>query len=229
VFSDLLTLLADADVPLSIPRQAHAVVGDELAHADLCAEVAGKFGAPQPRPRPLPSVGVELASAEERRRRALEIILVEGAIGETVSCALATAAQRLTEHPDARAALSRIVEEGARHVCVFWDMFDALLAHGDGEYLHDFVPIALGAVEQSQLVSALRVLDRGGVPFDPLWSKLGVLSPADGVDAFYEAIDKRVLPALTARGLDGSGAWAARYTKLRQPGRRGHRARGASP
>lgn len=215
VFSDLLALLADGEVPLDVLREVHGVVGDEIRHAQMCADMASALGAPRPRSQLLPRAGLEPITAEERRRRALEIVLVEGAIGETISSALFAAGRRSTEEPQARATLSRILADEAIHARCFWRLLDRLLSPGDAEHLADVVSDALGAIEQVQVVPSLESLARGD-PFDPEWAALGVLAPAARVDAFYGAIDKRVLPALTSRGMDGSGVWAARYTNLRR-------------
>jgi hypothetical protein len=210
VFSDLLGLLADGDVSLDVVREVHGIVGDEILHARMCADMARALGAPPPCSRVLPRVGPEPVTAEERRWRALEIVLVEGAVGETISSALFAAGRRLTEEPRARAVLSRILEDEARHARCFWGLLDRLLSPPDCEHLAGFVRAALGAIEQMQVVPSLASLARGDV-FDPGWSALGVLSPEARVEAFYRAIEKRVLPALTQRGLDGAGAWADRY------------------
>jgi len=213
VFSDLLALLADAEVPLDVLVEVHAIVGDEIRHAQMCADMARTLGAPRPRSQLLPRVGLEPITTEERRRRALEIVLVEGAIGETISSALFAAGRRSTEEPQARATLSRILEDEARHARCFWGLLDRLLSPGDAEHLADVVTEALGAIEQIQVVPSLESLARGD-PFDPQWAALGVLAPAVRVDAFYGAIERRVLPALTFRGMDGSRVWAARYGNL---------------
>jgi hypothetical protein len=214
VFTDLLGLLADGQVPLEVLREVHGIVGDEICHAQMCADMASALGAPRPRSRLLPRVGLEPITAEDRRRRALEIVLVEGAVGETISAALFAAGRRSTEEPQARAALSRILEDEARHARCFWELLDRLVSPDDLEHLADVVTDALGAIEQIQVVPSLESLARGD-PFDPDWAALGVLPPAVRVDAFYGAIERRVLPSLTARGMDGSGAWAARYTRAR--------------
>lgn len=214
LFSGLQSLLADADVPVAIVQRVHAIVGDELAHADMCARMALEFGAPRPLSQPLPRSAYEPCSAEARRARALEIVLVDGAISETISCAILTAARRPTEQAAARGILGRILEDEASHARCFWDLFDQLLAHGDGEHLRDFVARALGTIERAQVVPMIRSVEQGD-RFDPAWSKLGVLAPAAKVDAFYAAIDGSVLPALTARGLDGPRAWASRHSSRR--------------
>jgi hypothetical protein len=68
----------------------------------------------------------------------------------------------------------------------------------------------LAAMEQQIAVPALRRLEAGR-PFDPAHAALGVLAPEARVDAFYQAVERLVLPRLDALGLDGAGAWSRRY------------------
>lgn len=210
IFSDLLALLIDGDVPLGVLAEVHAIVGDEIRHARMCADMAHALGAPAPLTRVLPRVGPEPVTAGERRRRAMEIVLIEGAIGETISSALFAAGRRSTEDARARATLSRILEDEAQHARSFWTILDELMTPGDTEHLRSVVGEALGAIEQMQVVPSLESLARGD-PFDPRWAALGVLAPSARVDAFYGAMERRVLPGLVARGIDGEAAWEARY------------------
>jgi hypothetical protein len=210
VFSDLLGLVADAETSLDIVRDVHGVVGDEIRHADLCARMASALGARAPVSRPLPRIGWRVATVEERRLAALEIVLVEGALGETISSALFAAGRRAAQEPLARDALARILRDEAIHAYRFWELLDALRLARDAEHLHDVASRALGAIEQLQMVPALRRLARGE-PFDPAWGALGVLAPEARVDAFYGAVERRIVPSLNARGIGGDSAWANRY------------------
>jgi hypothetical protein len=210
VFADLLGLLADAKVPLEPVRDVHGIVGDEICHAELCAHMARTLGAPEPTPRALARTGPIPDAPDARRARTLEIVLVEGAIGETISSALFAAGRRATLELRARDALGRILRDEALHARAFWELLDALRAERDAEPLHVVAARALGAIEQTQMVPTLQRLERGE-PFDAAWAELGILAPAERVEAFYGAVEKRVVPALSARGLDGERAWASRY------------------
>ena len=142
--------------------------------------------------------------------RAVEITLVEGAMGETISSALFAAGRSDAEERDARAALARILRDEAMHARRFWRLLDALRGPGDDGRLHAVAARALGVIERTQIVPVLRRLERGA-PFDSAWAALGVLAPEARVEAFYRAIERRVVPQLNARGLDGTRAWNARY------------------
>lgn len=210
VFADLLGLLADANVPLDAVRDVHGIMGDELHHADLCASMAITLGAPKPASRPLWRTGQAPTTREERGSRALEIVLVEGAIGETISSALFGAGWRATVEPHARAALARILRDEVTHSRRFWRLLDALRLDGDDEHLHGVAARGFALIEQTQMVPVLTRL-KNGEPFEDAWAELGVLRPEARVEAFYAAIERRVVPALNARRLDGERAWAGRY------------------
>jgi hypothetical protein len=212
VFSDLLSLIADAEASLVVVHEVHAMVGDELFHAALCAERASALGAPRPASAPLPRKAALPLAPEERRSRALEIVLVEGAMGETISSALFAAGRRAAEEAAARAALTRILKDEAMHARRFWRLLDALRGPGDEGRLHAVATRALGLIERTQIVPVLKRLERSA-PFDPAWAALGVLPPEARVEAFYGAIERRVVPELDARGLHGTRAWEARYRR----------------
>ena len=64
----------------------------------------------------------------------------------------------------------------------------------------------LGAIEQQIAAPALRRLE-AKIDFAPHYAELGVLAPEARVEAFYEAIERLVIPRLTLLGLDGQSAW----------------------
>ncbi len=212
VFSDLLSLLVDADVPLDLLAQVTRIVADELRHTELCTELARRMHTTPPRSKPLPRTAFPSGPAE-RRAQGLKIVLVEGAIGETISSALFAAGRRVAEEPCTKAALGLVLRDEVLHARSYWAALETLRADLDArdlERLHEQARWALGTLERTTVLPALKRLERGE-PFDPAWGALGVLPPTERVDAFYEAVDRRVVPRLDALGLDGSGAWRDRY------------------
>ena len=210
VFAEAVSLLLFIGAPLDLVSAFSRVVSDEVLHTELCVRMAAALGAAPPAPRPLETGPVDAAG---RRMRALRIVLVEGAIGETISSALFTTGRRIAEEPSIRAALSRILRDEVVHAKVSWEALAALvpgLAEAEQAALHEELRCALGAIEQDQMVPVLKRLERGD-PFDGAWAALGVLPPELRVEAFYGALEKRVLPSLTKLGLDGAAAWNDRY------------------
>ena len=189
-----------------------SVARDELRHVRLCAAVGMKLGAPAPK-YDLTTVYARLAALRSPRRRLLALLLVEAAIGETVSTALFRAGRRTTDESRSRAALTEILSDEVRHARLGWRALAILLPTLDAAeraFLELEARRSLAMLEQEVAVPALIRLEVNAA-FDPMLARLGVLSPASRVEAFYQAIDRLVLPRLTALGIDGAVAWAERY------------------
>jgi hypothetical protein len=189
-----------------------AVAREELGHARLCAAVGRALGAERPRYDARP-VRARLSSLREPASRATALLLVEVAIGETVSMALFRAGRRDAREPLTRAVLHRIVADEVRHQRLGWSALAARwpeLSSTARAALQDEARRGLGAMERQIAAPALARLERGE-PFDPAYAALGVLSPEARVQAFYAAIETLVVPRLTRLGIAGDAAWAGRY------------------
>lgn len=187
-------------------------VADELRHARLCVAVGAALGADPPAwdRGPLRS---RLAALPSPRLRAGALLLVEAAIGETVSSLLFRAGRRAAVEPLTRAALTSILGDEVRHARLGWSALAALwpaLDDGERAALQREATAALGGLERTIALPALKRLE-AGEPFDPAHAALGVLAPAARVEAFYEAVERLVLPRLGRLGLDGEAAWRERY------------------
>ena len=146
-------------------------------------------------------------------QRITALLLVEAAMGETVSTMLFRAGRRATTEPLTHAALSAILSDEVRHQRSGWTGMVALwssLSEQQREALQIEATQGFAALERQVAVPALRRLD-AGEPFDPAFAALGVLKPEARVDAFYHAIERLVVPRLSALGLDGARAWSERY------------------
>jgi hypothetical protein len=212
IFAEALSHLVDGETPTDVLAVLTQIVADELDHSALCAELARVFGAPAPRRISLPRPS-EPSTVEGRRRRGVRILLVEGAIGETLSSALFNVGRTVAEEPRTKQALSRILRDEVLHARLFWEALAVLRPGFDDaelERLQREITHAFGAIERAQMLPALQRLERAE-PFDPAWAALGVLPPERRVDAFYGAIERRVRPGLTRLGLDADRAWEHRY------------------
>jgi len=185
---------------------------DEVRHTRLCAEVGRRLGAPPPRYDARP-VRARLAALREPRLRTAVLLVVEVAMGETISTSLFRAGRRSAVEPLTRAALTSIVADEVRHQQLGWRGMAALwpkLSDRERAAVQREVSTGLAAFEQHNAVPALRRLERGD-PFDPAHASLGVLAPEARVEAFYTAVERFVVPRLSKLGLDGPGAWSGRY------------------
>jgi hypothetical protein len=211
VFSAALDAVIATAMPREIAAGLAKIVGDELRHAELCAALAKQLDAPAPT-WSTEAVRVRVDHLPELRWRAISLLLVEGAIGETISSALfATGRNGTTESPQ-RTTLRSILSDEVFHARFCWESLASLELACDLEPMQAEASRALGAIERAQILPVLRRLE-AGMPFDSAWEALGVLRPEKRVDAFYGAIERSVIPRLTRLGLDGNNAWRDRYRK----------------
>jgi hypothetical protein len=115
-----------------------------------------------------------------------------------------------------RAALGAIVVDEVRHQRLGWSGLTALwpmLTERQRTQVQAEAARGLGACEQQVAYPAMRWL-QSRQSFDPAYAALGVLNPELRVDAFYEAVERLVLPRLTRVGLDGPLAWKHRYRRV---------------
>jgi hypothetical protein len=209
IFSALGAAVVVEGFALDLVGLVSGTVVDELRHAALCGELAQRFAASTPRVR-MARVKRRIESRPEPRLRALSILLIEGAVGETLSSALFNAGRHATIEPCSRAALAHIARDEARHARRFWEALATLtLDDADLARLQEEVRQAFAHLEQG-VVPSLRRLE-AGEPFDPALAQLGVLAPERRVDAFYHALEVAVRPRLLHLGLDDARAWRDRY------------------
>ncbi len=189
-----------------------AGVHDELRHARLCAEIGARLGADPPTYDAGP-VRARLAGLADPWLRASSLLLVELAIGETLSTYLFRAAYRASREPLTRAALRSILGDEVRHQRLGWDALEVLwakLPEALRAELQKHASRGLAACEQQTAKPAMLWLKERR-PFDPAYAALGVLHPEQRVEAFYFAVERLVVPRLGRIGLDGARAWEQRY------------------
>jgi hypothetical protein len=211
-FRALARAACQASIPEPWPARFAAAVHDEVRHARLCAAVGKRLGAPAPS-YDGSAVRARMAMLPYPMARAAALLLVEVAIGETISMYLFRAGRRAAVEPLTRAALGAIVVDEVRHQRIGWSGLAAAWPMFTGpqrEALQQEAARGLGACEQQTARPAMQWLDRRQ-PFDPALGALGVLNPEVRVQAFYEAVERLVVPRLGRLGLDGARAWENRY------------------
>ena len=189
-----------------------AVIDDELRHTRLCVHMSHRLGAGAPA-YDLRPVRERLATLATPELRVFCLLLVEAALGETLSTALFRAGARLATEPATHAALSAILPDEVRHARLGWEALRERLPHAAGSLrarLQREATWALAALERDVAIPALRWLEAER-PFDPALAELGVLPPAVRVEEFYTTVERLLVPRLSELGLDGPRAWAERY------------------
>jgi len=212
IFRALTVASARAALPGEWVARFAAAARDEVGHAKLCARVGARLGAEPPGYDARP-VRARLEPLRDPLLRATALLLVEVAMGETVSMAMFRAGRRAAVEPLTRAALHAILADEVRHQRLGWSALAAAwpaLPEASRRALQDEARRGLGAMEQQIAAPALRRL-REGDAFDPAYAALGVLAPEARVEAFYAAVERLVVPRLGRLGLDGAAAWRDRY------------------
>ena len=185
---------AAADWPARVASGVH----DELRHARLCAELGARFGAGPAKYDAAP-VRARLSGLGDPLLRAASLLLIELAIGETISTSLFRAAYRAAREPLTRAALRSILSDEVRHQRLGWDGLSSLwpaLPEAMQTELQRHAAKGLAGCEQQTAKPAMLWLKEGR-PFDPAYAELGVLHPEQRVEAFYFAVERFVVPRLT--------------------------------
>ena len=213
IFAELTAAFIDGGGALDLAGGLSQIVGDELRHAALCSHLADQFRAAAPRVRVAPVRDRVARSRGDRKALTCSLLLIEGAIGETISSALFSAGRHGTREPCSRAALATILRDEARHARFFWEAVAILgpnMVAGGGEQINEELRFFLGALEVQQALPSLKRLS-AGQPFDEALERLGVLPPERRVETFYHAVERGVLPRLDRLGFDGARSWRDRH------------------
>jgi hypothetical protein len=213
IFRALAVAAARAAMPAEWVARFGAAARDEVGHARLCAAVGRRLGADLPRYDARP-VRARLEPLRDPLARATALLLVEVAMGETVSMAMFRAGRRAAVEPLTRATLHAILSDEVRHQRLGWSALGAAwpaLPQSNRRALQDEARRGLAAMEQQIAAPALRRLHEGE-GFDPAHGALGVIAPEARVEGFYAAVERLVLPRLSRLGLDGAAAWHSRYS-----------------
>jgi hypothetical protein len=212
IFRALTWASRAAGVPHPWPERFAAAVRDEVRHARLCVHVGARLGAPPPVYDSRP-VRARLARLPDPLLRTAALLLVEVAMGETISMYMFRAGRRGAVEPLTRAALGEILRDEVRHQKIGWTGLGSLwptLSETLRAELQREAARGLAACEQQTARPAMLWLQKRE-PFDPAYAALGVLRPEARVEAFYDAVEHLVVPRLTRMGLDGQNAWQNRY------------------
>jgi hypothetical protein len=219
IFRALARAARAASVPEPWPARFIGALRDELAHAHLCASVGAKLGAARP-VYDAHRVRQRLARVPDAMMRVVSLLLIEVAMGETISMYLFRAGRRAAMEPLTRAALSAILGDEARHQRLGWAGLGALwptLTPSLRAFAQREAALGLAGCEQDTAVPAMRWLEKR-LPFDASLAALGVLDPEVRVEGFYLAVERLVVPRLSRLGLDGTLAWKERYRPHPQSG-----------
>ena len=130
VFSELLTRLARAEAPFDALCAVQRLIGDELRHVKLCAEMSACFGPLEGLAIDLGDLGLPSTDAPDAVR-ALEIVARELVVGEAESVKVLRAYRDATTDRACFAALELLLVDEVRHAAAGRALFDRLRAAFD--------------------------------------------------------------------------------------------------
>jgi hypothetical protein len=212
IFRALARSARIAGMPEPWPTRMRSAVYDELRHTRLCIDTGRRLGARAPRYDATP-VQRRLGALPDPIGRATALLLIEVAIGETISTYLFRASRRTAKEPLTVAALGSIVGDEIRHQRLGWSALAALwpmLGASRRMAAQREAAQGLAACEKQVVVPAMQWL-KSGKPFEDAYATLGVLHPETRIETFYATVENLVLPRLSRLGLDGPLAWQNRY------------------
>lgn len=126
VFSDLLRLLSEIEAPFETLCAMQRLIGDELRHTKLCADVVHWLGG-------FRGIEIDLSeltlppSDDPPESRALEIVVRELVVAETESIVALRAYRDATTDPAIHRALSILLTDEVRHAAAGRALADVLL------------------------------------------------------------------------------------------------------
>jgi len=193
--------LIQLGAPPDLIRDGLRVVGDELDHSELSAEVAdcagGDAGAPM-----IDSASLIVGGGGDPATALVASILRFFCIGETVAVPLFRMLRRRCTVPVALQALDRVMRDEARHRQFGWDVLDWTLLVG-GVSVRDAL-VAQAPAMLHEVTSAYADLANGSeseAQLSPNVLAWGLAPPKDYASTLSTALASDVLPRLAARGV----------------------------
>ena len=138
VFSELLQLLTDLEAPFAALCAVHRLIGDELRHTQITAQVVDWLGGASDLSIDLSFVGLPTREPDESpARRALRIVARELVVAEEESVYVLVAYRDATTDPAIRAIFELVLVDEVRHAATgrallaeLWTMCDRGLLAG---------------------------------------------------------------------------------------------------
>ncbi len=204
ITAQLLHWLIQAGLSQELLETATRIVGDELVHAQLCADVVEALGDDWS-PVPTEVHHLEMPrSPHGLMASILDSLLPNFLLGETLAVPLFNAMRIGAEQPQVVAALTRILADEAVHRAFGWAVLDGLLEL-DGEGVRAYLTARLPG-EFARLESLYGSVP--GPPLSPEERAAGLLDPQAWAEITTRALAEDVRPRLAARGVDCGTAGA---------------------
>jgi hypothetical protein len=200
--------LLELGAPLELIREGQRIVDDELVHSELSHAVHRSAGGSEN-----PKLPRETLSLPRREDLSLELNLVHVAVemfclGETVAVRLFSEMRTGCEHPEAKAALDRILKDEVRHRDFGWallDWFWSLPFQREAAALvQRELPGMFGRLQRNYRYERLDD-ETARSPEDAHW---GLMPPGHYARALEETFRRDYQPRLKSYEIDAATAWA---------------------
>jgi hypothetical protein len=164
VFSELLTRLARAEAPFDALCAVQRLIGDELRHVRLCAQMSAGFASLGALAIDLEDLGLPPTDAPDAVR-ALEIVARELVVAEAESVRVLRAYRDAATDPACHAALELLLLDEARHAAAGRALFDRLVAAFDPALLAPLLAELPATLEADRLhIATLHAASATGGP-----------------------------------------------------------------
>lgn len=158
MFSELLRLLADLEVPYPALCAVHRLIGDELRHTELTARVVGWLGGHDDLSIDLADCGLAPRGPDESELdRALLIVARELVVGEQESIYALAAYRDATTEPAIKGVLELVLLDEVRHAAAGRALYQMLTDDHDRERIAPLL-----AEDQATLRATYTESARGG-------------------------------------------------------------------
>lgn len=205
---NLVLWMIQVGAPPDLLEAGLAIVGDELVHSRISAEVYAAAGGSEPPAIDQHALG--LARSQDLVGDILYTCVRVFCLGETVAVPLFSHLRAGCREPVARTALDRILRDEVRHRDFGWDLLDWLLAAEDAASSGEAtitarvtaeLPRFLRELDDSYgLTNAAVIADDTGAMSDAdrAW---GLAPPRDYADILARTLDHDFRPRFDARGI----------------------------
>jgi len=218
VFGELLARMPEAAMPLEVSCAAARLISDEARHTEYCARLAEALG----------------ARADEATVDPLDLRLDDGSlsaplfvarwtmgmfcVGEAASVGLLQALAREARDPCVSAVLATLLRDEALHDRFGWALAESIvprLSDDEREWLGADLALILAHYDRTN-GRGMRP-DGGSLPDDApdddhyAGATHGIVAPTRFARAWYDRLDRVILPGLDALGIAAYEAWALRH------------------
>lgn len=182
------------------------LIDDERTHVELAGAFLDRLGAARPEVPPFDGI----TPGDTPRMALFRAVLTGLTVCESVSAARFTAVRAHTDLPIARACIEYFLRDEIAHAELGFLLLPAALENIEAQQVEAELSATFRTLELAIGLDAERKkLELRARPQLPM--NAGVVEPAIDALAFYECVERSILPKLEKSGLDARGIWSRRW------------------